>query len=846
VFAISVGDAVSDGIPSAGAGNIEAAGSDDEYAFNGTVGQTIRFNDPNTISCCTLYWQLYAPDGTQLGANWLGNSPGQEFTLPATGQYTIRVNDFYYPYFGYYGTATGTYSFSLTAAPAPQVFAISIGDAISPSVPSAGAGDIDVGGAVDEYAFTGSAGQTIRFNDPNTISCCTLYWTLFGPDGTQLGANWLGNSTGQQFTLPATGQYTIRIDDSGSQYGTATGTYSFSLTAAPAAQVFAIAIGNTVSDGTPAPGAGNIEAPGSDDEYAFTGTAGQTIRFTDLDAFPCCSLYWQVFDATGTLLDSNWLGNSTGRQFTLSTTGQYTIRVNDYYFATDATATGTYSFSLAPVPLVVPPVTAPITTFLSPGQDAVWSVAIQNTSAATLHNVSATLHANADGTPLAFDGAAMPGCSPDVGDSEVCTVADLPPHSTALLSVFAVTTGASPGSSVTGDIDVSATGVADAIGFLGAVTMASCGTACVLAVAAPGVVVSSTPGAPTAALPTKQVLALPANQPGSEAQPPIPVKLQSITPSPAESAPDKKLCPVGPNVTHCSGQISAITGQFAKYVDAAHPIRVTVVARWGSTIPSGRILTEKDAGGDPLFLIACALDPATHKYNTPCVMPETHTGTAAAGNLITTDVILFTGPDIHFARRVSTGATVIKPPAAPTTVTATPGALKATVKWKAPTITNGAAVSSYVVTVLSGGAIVKTVTYASPALTQTVTGLTNGKAYTFKVVAKNVAGASVQSVASAPTIVGAPGPPTAIGAVKAAAGSIRVTFTAPANNGAPITGYTATCTSTNNGATKTKTGTAGPLLVTGLTAGRTYKCTVKATNSRGAGPPSVASGPVIA
>ena len=41
------------------------------------------------------YWQLYAPDGTQLGANWLGNSPGQEFSLPTSGQYTIRVNDFF-------------------------------------------------------------------------------------------------------------------------------------------------------------------------------------------------------------------------------------------------------------------------------------------------------------------------------------------------------------------------------------------------------------------------------------------------------------------------------------------------------------------------------------------------------------------------------------------------------------------------------------------------------------------------------------------------------------------------------------------------------------------------------
>jgi hypothetical protein len=168
------------------------------------------------------------------------------------------------------------------------------------------------------------------------------------------------------------------------------------------------------------------------------------------------------------------------------------------------------------------------------------------------------------------------------------------------------------------------------------------------------------------------------------------------------------------------------------------------------------------------------------------------------------------------------------------------------VKWKAPTLTNGAAVSSYVVTVLSAGTVVKTVTFASSALTQTITGLTNAKAYTFKVAAKNVAGSSVQSLASAAIVVGAPTAPTGIGAVRTAAGSLKVTFTAPASNGAAITKYTATCVSTNSGVTKAKAGAAGPLVVTGLTATKTYKCTVKATNSRGTGPASVASAPVIA
>ena len=831
-FAISVdGPAVSDGQPATGAGNIESPGSDDEYAFTGTAGQTIRFNDLD-LSPTNLYWQLYAPDGTILGQNWLGATEGQQLTLPESGQYTLRVNDYFDYYYGYYGycgdygycDGTGTYSFSLTSVADPQTFAISVdGPAVSDGQPATGAGNIESPGSDDEYAFTGTAGQTIRVNDLD-LSPTNLYWQLYAPDGTILGQNWLGNTPGSQLTLPTTGQYTIRVNDYYSWQNSAdvaaTGTYSFSLTSVPDAQVFPISLGDTVSDGQPSAGAGNIESPGSDDEYAFNATAGQTIQFNDLTS-PCCSIYWQLYAPDGTVLGQSWFGDSAGVQFIASESGQYTIRANDYYSAyanAYGTATGTYSFSLKVVPLVVPTVTAPIATAITAGQNAVWTVAIRNMSAAPLTHVSATLHAAANGsTPLGFDQSAMPGCSA-VTSSEVCSVADIAAGSTGFLSVFVPTDGLSSGTVVTGDIDVSADGVPDATGTLGAVTIASCGTECVLAVAAPGVAVSSIPGAPTSAHPTKQILTLPAAQTG-QVLPAVPVTLQSITPSGTESASDQKLCPTGANQTHCSGQISGITAQFGKYNDAAHPIRVSVVARWGSTVPSGRILMEKNSGGDPLFLIKCVLDPTTHKYNTPCELSENTTGTKAAGNLTTTDIILFTGLDIHFARRVSTGATKITPPAVPTALAAVPGSAKATLTWKAPTLTHGAAVTSYIVTVIAAGKTVKTVTFASPALTGTVTGLTNGKSYTFKVAAENVAGTGPQTSTGVTIVVGAPAPPTSVRAVKTAAGSLKLTFTAPATNGAAVSGYTASCSSTNGGTAKTKAGTASPITVTGLSAG---------------------------
>jgi extracellular elastinolytic metalloproteinase len=83
-------------------------------------------------------------------------------------------------------------------------------------------------------------------------------------------------------------------------------------------------------------------------------------------------------------------------------------------------------------------------------------------------------------------------------------------------------------------------------------------------------------------------------------------------------------------------------------------------------------------------------------------------------------------------------------------------------------------------------------------------------------------------------------------AANVAAGQIRVTFTPGANNGSNTTTYTATCTSTNGGVAGSKAGAASPLTVTGLTPGKSYTCSVKGTNARGAGLSSAPSGAVIA
>ena len=82
-------------------------------------------------------------------------------------------------------------------------------------------------------------------------------------------------------------------------------------------------------------------------------------------------------------------------------------------------------------------------------------------------------------------------------------------------------------------------------------------------------------------------------------------------------------------------------------------------------------------------------------------------------------------------------------PGAPTSVTAVAGSTQATVSFTAPVSNGGSAITGYTVT-STPGSITRTGA-SSPII---VTGLTNGTSYTFTVVATNVMGNSLASVAS--------------------------------------------------------------------------------------------------
>lgn len=194
------------------------------------------------------------------------------------------------------------------------------------------------------------------------------------------------------------------------------------------------------------------------------------------------------------------------------------------------------------------------------------------------------------------------------------------------------------------------------------------------------------------------------------------------------------------------------------------------------------------------------------------------------------------------AGQLSTPATA---PGAPTIGTASPGDARATVAFLAPASNGGSPILDYEVTRSPGG---QTTTGTTSPIT--VTGLTNGTAYTFTVKARNAVGLSLPSAASnavtpvaagsggTATVPGAPGSVSAVGGNTTA----TVSFAPPASNGgAAISSYKVT----SNPDVIMATGTSSPITVQGLTNGTSYTFVVSATNLVGEGPASAASNAVI-
>jgi M6 family metalloprotease-like protein len=286
------------------------------------------------------------------------------------------------------------------------------------------------------------------------------------------------------------------------------------------------------------------------------------------------------------------------------------------------------------------------------------------------------------------------------------------------------------------------------------------------------------------------------------------------------------------------------------YGNDIHLDDITVVAFPAATVPGAPIIgtatpgntratvsftAPVNDGGSAITGYTATSSPGNISA-TGTASPITVTG-LANGTAYTFTVTATNSVGTGTASAASNGVTpVISAPDAPNGVTAIAGNTQATVSFTAPVNDGGSAITGYIAT-SSPGNITATGT-ASPI---TVTGLTNGAAYTFTVTATNAVGTGTASAASnSVTPATVPGVPT-IGTATAGNGQATITFTSPGSDGgSAITGYTVTSHPGNI----TATGTASPITVTGLTNGTAYTFTVTATNAVGTGAASAASNSV--
>jgi hypothetical protein len=190
-----------------------------------------------------------------------------------------------------------------------------------------------------------------------------------------------------------------------------------------------------------------------------------------------------------------------------------------------------------------------------------------------------------------------------------------------------------------------------------------------------------------------------------------------------------------------------------------------------------------------------------------------------------------------------TGTANSSSPDAPTGLIATPGSGQVSLAWTAPA-SNGSSITDYIIEYKLSSEPTVWTTFndgVSTLASTTVTGLTNGVSYDFRVKAVNSVGTSsassvISTTPSAPTLPAAP----TVGTATPGNVSSSITFTSGSNGGSNITGYTVT--SSPGGFTGT--GSSSPITVNGLTNGTSYTFKVTATNAIGTSSASNASNSV--
>lgn len=224
-------------------------------------------------------------------------------------------------------------------------------------------------------------------------------------------------------------------------------------------------------------------------------------------------------------------------------------------------------------------------------------------------------------------------------------------------------------------------------------------------------------------------------------------------------------------------------------------------------------------------------------------------GTSASTGATVTGLLNGTAYDfkVSATNAVGTGSASSEESATPRTTPGTPGAITATagasqvsLSWTAPASTGGSALTDYDIEYKTSSALTWTTWTHTPstAITSTITGLTNGTTYNFRIAAVNIAGSGSYATTVSATPRTVPDAPTAFTATNGDT-TVDLSWTAPTGNGgSPVTDYVIEFKISSDGTWTTiadGTNTTTTYQHTGRTNGTTYDYRIAAVNTVGAG-----------
>ncbi|MFO1022820.1 MAG: Ig-like domain-containing protein [Planctomycetales bacterium] len=319
-------------------GNIATPGAFDLYSFS-LAEDSLLYLDAVTADYA-VNWELTGPMGTITGS--FGDVDFYAIPSPVRslipGDYRLKISRS--------GDSTGAYQFRLSD--------LSAGTPVTPGIPVTGT--LPTGYETDLYRFTATAGDRFYFDlESVSGSIANGRWQLIDPYGHQVStaSRYLVQGDLGTLTMPSTGMYSLLIEGSPSNPGTA-GDYAFNVVPVITNPVIPLTLGETIS--------GTIATPGSSETYSFS--LGSKSRLYLDSLTPDEGFVWTLKGPSGTVSGDFVTGN-----WVYAANPVLTLPAGDYELTIAHTGdiTGGYQFRLLDLAaaLAIGPGT-PITGTLNP------------------------------------------------------------------------------------------------------------------------------------------------------------------------------------------------------------------------------------------------------------------------------------------------------------------------------------------------------------------------------------------------------------------------------------------------------------------------------------------------